>query len=474
VARLLNNKRRAPLNPDHCFFRTTHPVVHRKPGRALRSIVLFVAAACLAIAAGIGSSLRAQRPAQTSQAHSYHSGKLRFVVVLSRHGVRSPTGTNARLDTYSTQPWPVWSVPPGYLTERGFELIKRFAGYNRAALAQADLLTASGCGDAPLIYIWTDQDERTKESGRAFAEGMFPGCPPATHGLANRDPLFHPGNGTRTHAEGTATQPAASTALDPDALRDELMNEMQHVLLGCPPRGACTPSRLPDQKLMSGSAASEDNHAHTTERQLGQASSFAEDFLLEYVEGMPASQVGWGHVDAAQIRRFMTLHEDDYLLTNRNPAHARREASNMLFHIVRTLEQAAEQQPVAEAVGPVGSKMVILVGHDSNLAAVAELLGLHWTLDGRADDTPPGMELVFELWQDSHGAFSVRITAASQTLRQMREMRDLTLEAPPAHQTLTLKGCPADGHACRWSDFQSIAETAIDTKAVHLQESGRP
>src|ERR1700677_1625323 len=45
--------------------------------------------------------------------------KLKFVVMVSRHGVRSPTGKPGQLNQYSAQPWPTWSVPPGYLTEHG-------------------------------------------------------------------------------------------------------------------------------------------------------------------------------------------------------------------------------------------------------------------------------------------------------------------------------------------------------------------
>ena len=136
----------------------------------------------------------------------------------------------------------------------------------------------------------------------------------------------------------------------------------------------------------------------------------------------------------------------------------------MLFHIARTLEQGVKQKPVDGAIGPADSKLVVLAGHDTNLAGVAALLGLHWTLDGRKDDTPPGSELAFELWQDAHGSYSVRVNVAMQTLRQLRDMPALTPAAPPAHTALTLPGCAAG--VCAWDDFQRIADAAVDLDEV--------
>jgi 4-phytase/acid phosphatase len=110
--------------------------------------------------------------------------------------------------------------------------------------------------------------------------------------------------------------------------------------------------------------------------------------------------------------------------------------------------------------------MVLFVGHDTNIEGVAGLLGLHWTLDGRKDDTPPGTELAFELWQNEGGAFSVRVTVAMQTLKQMRDVQELTQSAPPAREVLTPNGCGAKTHAWCWEDFQGIVDAAIDKKSV--------
>lgn len=116
-------------------------------------------------------------------------------------------------------------------------------------------------------------------------------------------------------------------------------------------------------------------------------------------------------------------------------AAAKLEASILLYPIERTLQQGIEEQPLAGAIGPADGKMMLLVGHDTNIAAVAALLGLNWKIDGRADDIPPGTELVFELWQDSRGSYSVQVAVAIQTMEQMRTAQDSPLVSPPARES---------------------------------------
>jgi 4-phytase/acid phosphatase len=79
-----------------------------------------------------------------------------------------------------------------------------------------------------------------------------------------------------------------------------------------------------------------------------------------------------------------------------------------------------------------GDRVLILIGHDTNLSNIAGALGLDWIVDGRRNDTPTGGALVFELWKATHtGAFSVRIFYSAQTLDQMRTVAPLSLQSPP-------------------------------------------
>ena len=99
--------------------------------------------------------------------------KLQLVIVLSRHGVRSPLTSQADLDKYSAAPWPKWEVAPGILTAHGYQLMKLFGAWDREKFASDSLFAPTGCADSTHVTILADIDQRTRETGKALAEGMF-------------------------------------------------------------------------------------------------------------------------------------------------------------------------------------------------------------------------------------------------------------------------------------------------------------
>jgi 4-phytase/acid phosphatase len=103
--------------------------------------------------------------------------KLQYVVIITRHGVRSPTWTNDRLNEYSTAPWPDWGVGPGYLTPGGFERMKLMGRYYRHYLAGEQLLDPGTCADAQHLYFRADSDQCAVETAKALAQGLVPNCP---------------------------------------------------------------------------------------------------------------------------------------------------------------------------------------------------------------------------------------------------------------------------------------------------------
>ncbi len=118
--------------------------------------------------------------------------ELKYVVIVTRHGVRSPTWEAARLNQYSAEPWPTWSVPPGNLTPHGRTLMVLMGAYYREWLAGEHLLQRSGCQDAARVYIHADKDQRTVETAKALAESILPGCEVAVHSrpAGEADPMF--------------------------------------------------------------------------------------------------------------------------------------------------------------------------------------------------------------------------------------------------------------------------------------------
>jgi 4-phytase/acid phosphatase len=391
--------------------------------------------------------------------------RLKFVLVLTRHGVRSPTWTNARLNEYSTQPWPAWPVEPGLLTPHGKQLMTLFGGYYRAEFAERGLLSDSGCADAQDVYIRADTDERTLETGRGLADGMLPGCKTEVHSLGAgvHDELFHlPDKSRRLDSQAAFSALSGRIGDDPGALATAYgipLESMQKVLATCA-QSSC----LPLTKTLAGVQASltpaTGDHLAELRGPLSTAATFAENLQLEYLEGMPDSQVGWGSVDQRSMTSLMALHAASSDLVQRTPAIARAQAANLLSQIIGTLDQAEEHRSISSAIGTPDDKIVFLVGHDTNISNVAALLDAHWLVNGyQRDDAAPGGALVFELWQRPGRPDGLRVYYTVQTIEQMRKASPLSLQTPPAKAVVFLPGCskPEAGAPCDWSDFQKTA-----------------
>jgi len=352
------------------------------------------------------------------------------------------------------------------LTPHGYKLLQNFGAYDHASLTSEGLFSQNTCADAATTTIWADTDQRTLASGHALAEGLFPTCAPQVHSLAEgeNDPLFHPSLDALPASITAAalTELKQRYAAQTVSSDDPLLHTLQNLLNGCAPHSSCTPQQAPHNTLFEIPPAvvgGKGDHIADLQGPLPLASTFSEDLLLEYSEGMPVSDVGWGNVNEAQLRSLIALHTRYFDLMHRTLALARLGSAGMLQQISDTLKQAVEGRPTAGALAPLQSKLVVLVGHDTNLAGVAALLGIHWTLDGRTDDTSPGTELTFELWQSPSGEYFVRTILRQQTLQQMRSLQPLTLTKPPAQTALKLQGCPAK--RCTWSAFQSLVQSNV-------------
>ena len=396
--------------------------------------------------------------------------ELKFVVVVTRHGVRPPTVSNDQINPYSAEPWPKWDVAPGYLTAHGRALMKLFGAYDRAQFARAGLFGSSGCADANRVYFWADTDERTVETGRALVEGMLPGCTVEVHSApaGTRDPLFNPVAAGVGHADPDLAMAAVSGRIGghPDALLAAYrpaLETMQQVLTA----GKTAKQPLLELPVSLGPAA---GGLVEMRGPLATASSLAEDFLLEYTNGIEGHDLGWGRLTESNLRQMMTLNLTFTDLTRRTTQIARPSASNLLSHVAKALEQAVTGKAVPGALGKAGDRMLVIVGHDSNLSNIQGTLNLTWLLPGyQPNDTPPGGALVFELWrQPAGGQYSVRTYYTAQTLEQMRQALPLTLDSPPAKATVFVPGCSTAkaGSPCDWNAFRHTIETSIDLAFV--------
>jgi 4-phytase/acid phosphatase len=200
----------------------------------------------------------------------------------------------------------------------------------------------------------------------------------------------------------------------------------------------------------------------------------AENLLLEYAQGMSQAGTGWGCLDGATLRAIMQIDTASWEFGYRTSAVARAQASTLLDRIRKTMQQSATGTVVRGALGKPGGRLVILAGHDSNIAAVAGALRIDWVLDGRFDDTPPGGALLFELWRPRNGgAPFVRLEYTAQTLEQMRNAEPLTPANPPTDAPIFVPGCSRVDFSCTWEGFSAAMQNAIDPTLVAPVSGGQ-
>jgi 4-phytase/acid phosphatase len=165
---------------------------------------------------------------------------------------------------------------------------------------------------------------------------------------------------------------------------------------------------------------------------LDRASTLAQIMLLEYGEGKPMREVGWGRVTRSQIARLSALHALEFRLLARPRPVAAANLSGLL-PIMR--EGLTGRTPVT-----------MISGHDTNIANLAGLLDLHWQVPGLAQDDPaPGGAIVLERLKANDGAFYLRVSYRAQSLDQIRSAAPLGTKGP-YRVTIPLPGCAADAH----------------------------
>ncbi|HXQ16501.1 MAG TPA: histidine-type phosphatase, partial [Caulobacteraceae bacterium] len=165
----------------------------------------------------------------------------------------------------------------------------------------------------------------------------------------------------------------------------------------------------------------------------------AEDLLLEYGDGKPMSDVGWGRATAADIAAVMPLHERVYAMLRANPYVASRRGAPM----ARVVLGALAGKPVGG--GPQSGpdlKLMVLSGHDTNIALMADVFDLGWTLPGEPDGTAPSTALAFELWSDGAHDY-VRPVIYFETMDQLRTLKPARAEQLP----LAFKDCASGPQA---------------------------
>jgi 4-phytase/acid phosphatase len=353
---------------------------------------------------------------------------LERVVVVMRHGVRPPIQSNAELAKYADQPWPDWPVGPGELTPHGGATVRLMGDALRAAY-RADHLLPASCAGPGEVSVWADgADERTQKTGQILAEALQPGCGLRAGWTEERprDPIF--GGSATCKLDPEKAKAEQASALAGPAGRIETTAALARLQAILAPK-ACEGGAGTCFARTGGGAA----YPGAMMSVFPPAAGLAEDLLLEYADGKPMKDVGWGRASAADIAAVMPIHERAFAIIRSE----RGLSAHMGAPMARVILGALAARPVAGGPqsGP-ALKLLGLAGHDTNLVLMASVFGLEWRLPDEPDSTAPSAALEFELWRDG-GKDYVRPVIYYETLTQLRTLTPDRARAMP----LTFADC---------------------------------
>lgn len=411
----------------------------------------FASFLCLALASGFGATAVPAAP---------RALRLEKAVMIVRHGVRAPLDGEAPVQAATGEAWPAWPVAQSRLTPHGAEGMRLLGAYFRAHYAQGGLLARTGCPAAGAVRIWTNVSARTIASGEALAQGLAPGCavPAGRLPPGAVDPIFNPleaGASPFDGAEAVAAIEAHNGGIVRLAAAHRREIALLEDVLGCRRGSAAADCRLMD--VPARLAPSADGKGLDLTGPIIATSGTAQVLLIEYAEGLPMAQVGWGRADAATIERLGVLHTLLFDVHARPPYMAARQAAVLGRRMVASLERAG------------GPRLDLLVGHDSNVNGLAAVLDVHFKIDGYArDDAALGGALILERLRDrADGRLYVRVRYLAQTLDQLRALAPLTLDRPPASIVLRVAGCALPGaDLCRLEDFTRLVRGRLAPLAI--------
>lgn len=398
----------------------------------------------------------------------------RLVIIVSRHGVRPPTVSNEVLAPYAAEAWPRWDVPPGYLTPKGKQLMAIMGAYYRVRYVADGLLSGNPKEDRRRVFFRADNDERTLETARGLAQGLIDEVTPEVQAMPTgvADPLFKPVKARVGKFDRSLGAAAINGRVggNPNTLVQAYRSEflaLHRVLYG-ESVGALPPGKIALLDLPAVILPGADANLADAQGPVFLGSRFVENFVLEYAEGMP--EVGWGRVTRAKLTDLLRLQAVHFEMMQRTFYPAQVHGSNLAEHVLRTLEQAAQGRNVPGALGGLEDRLVVVVGHDSNLASLGGLLGMSWIMEGvPMNPTLPGGALVFELWAGRDGGrCSVRTYYIAQSLDQMRTAEKLTLESPPSVTPIFIPECGSTkpDYEASLERFQAHCQQVIDREFV--------
>lgn len=365
--------------------------------------------------------------------------KLKEVVILSRHNIRSPLSTNGSvLSKMTPHEWTNWSSAASELTLRGGVLETEMGQFFRKWTIETGLFKDNYVPTVDEVNVYANSMQRCIATAQYFSGGFMPVANLRVNHRyvpSKMDPIFFPRLTKSTEAFRTEAMKQINAMGGKEGLVgiNKSLKESYDLIakvLDMKQSEYYKKGEIKDFVDNDTQITLELNQEPGMKGSLKNANSASDAFILQYYEEPDGMKAAFGHKltteDWTKIAKVKDVY-GDVLFTA--PIVAVNVAHPLLQYMYDELNDKDR-------------KFTFLCGHDSNIASVDAALGVEeYSLPNSIEKkTPIGSKLVLEKWVDTAGKAYIAVNLVYQSTDQLKQMSLLDLQHAPQVFSLKLKG----------------------------------
>lgn len=365
--------------------------------------------------------------------------KLKEVVILSRHNIRSPLSTNgSALSKMTPHEWTNWSSASSELTLRGGVLETEMGQFFRKWTIETGLFKDNYVPTIDEVNVYANSMQRCIATAQYFSAGFMPVANLRVNHRyvpSKMDPIFFPRLTKSTEAFRTEAMKQINAMGGKEGLVgiNKSLKESYDLIakvLDMKQSEYYKKGEIKDFVNNDTQITLELNQEPGMKGSLKNANSASDAFILQYYEEPDGMKAAFGHKltteDWTKIAKVKDVY-GDVLFTA--PIVAVNVAHPLLQYMYDELNDKDR-------------KFTFLCGHDSNIASVDAALGVEeYSLPNSIEKkTPIGSKLVLEKWVDAAGKTYIAVNLVYQSTDQLKQMSLLDMQHTPQIFSLKLKG----------------------------------
>ena len=365
--------------------------------------------------------------------------KLKEVVILSRHNIRSPLSTNgSALSKMTPHEWTNWSSASSELTLRGGVLETEMGQFFRKWTIETGLFKDNYVPTIDEVNVYANSMQRCIATAQYFSGGFMPVANLRVNHRyvpSKMDPIFFPRLTKSTEAFRTEAMKQINAMGGKEGLVgiNKSLKESYDLIakvLDMKQSEYYKKGEIKDFVNNDTQITLELNQEPGMKGSLKNANSASDAFILQYYEEPDGMKAAFGHKltteDWTKIAKVKDVY-GDVLFTA--PIVAVNVAHPLLQYMYDELNDKDR-------------KFTFLCGHDSNIASVDAALGVEeYSLPNSIEKkTPIGSKLVLEKWVDAAGKAYIAVNLVYQSTDQLKQMSLLDMQHTPQIFSLKLKG----------------------------------